>query len=163
MSDYYTEQLIKKQTTMKDVFLKALLVSLSIVSVLIVFLFPLGIIIPVAVIAATVILIRRLDVEYEYLYVNGDLDIDKIMHKAKRKRVFSMNVNDLEVLAPIDAIELRQYQRAKALDYSSGTGRGRLYALVVTEHGQQKKIIFEPNDTIVEGFFLLAPRKVVRQ
>ena len=30
MSDYYTEQLIKKQTTMKDVFLKALLVSLSI-------------------------------------------------------------------------------------------------------------------------------------
>ena len=162
MSDYYTEQLIKKQTTMKDVFLKALLVSLSIVSVLIVFLFPLGIIIPVAVIAATVILIRRLDVEYEYLYVNGDLDIDKIMHKAKRKRVFSMNVNDLEVLAPIDAIELRQYQRAKALD-SSGTGRGRLYALVVTEHGQQKKIIFEPNDTIVEGFFLLAPRKVVRQ
>ena len=27
--------------------------------------------------------------------------------------VFSMNVNDLEVLAPIDAIELRQYQRAK--------------------------------------------------
>ena len=116
MSDYYTEQLIKKQTTMKDVFLKALLVSLSIVSVLIVFLFPLGIIIPVAVIAATVILIRRLDVEYEYLYVNGDLDIDKIMHKAKRKRVFSMNVNDLEVLAPIDAIELRQYQRAKALD-----------------------------------------------
>ena len=153
MSDYYTEQLIKKQTTMKDVFLKALLVSVSIVSVLVVFLFPLGIIIPVAVIAAAVVLTRRLDVEYEYLYVNGDLDIDKIMHRAKRKRVFSMNVNDLEILAPIDAIELRQYQRAKVFDYSSGTGNGRLYALVVTEHGQQN----------VEGFFLLAPRKVVRQ
>ena len=54
MSDYYTEQLIKKQTTMKDIFLKALLVSVSIVSVLVVFLFPLGIIIPVAVIAAAV-------------------------------------------------------------------------------------------------------------
>ena len=36
MSDYYTEQLIKKQTTMKDVFLKALLVSVSIVSVLVI-------------------------------------------------------------------------------------------------------------------------------
>ena len=63
--------------------MKALLVSLSIVSVLIVFLFPPGIIIPIGVIAATVILIRRLDVEYEYLYVNGDLDIDKIMHRQR--------------------------------------------------------------------------------
>ena len=152
MSDYYTEQLIKKQTTMKDVFLKALLVSLSIVSVLIVFLFPLGIIIPIGVIAATVILIRRLDVEYEYLYVNGDLDIDKIMHKAKRKRVFSMNVNDLEVLAPIDAIELRQYQRAKVLDYSSGTGRGRIKNLaaganpIILRKGMKKA-----TDTAVEA------------
>ena len=42
MSDYYTEQLIKKQTTMKDIFLKALLVSVSIVSVLVVFYFPWG-------------------------------------------------------------------------------------------------------------------------
>ena len=45
-----------------------------------------------------VFLFRRLDLEYEYLYVNGDLDIDKIMGKQKRKRVFSMNVNDLELL-----------------------------------------------------------------
>ena len=77
MSDYYTEQLIKKQTTMKDICIKALLVSLAIVSVLVIFLFPLGIIVPVAVIAGVVFLFRRLDVEYEYLYVNGDLDIDR--------------------------------------------------------------------------------------
>ncbi|QDW73741.1 hypothetical protein FND36_06650 [Lachnospiraceae bacterium KGMB03038] len=162
MSDYYTEQLIKKQTTMKDICIKALLVSLAIVSVLVIFLFPLGIIVPVAVIAGVVFLFRRLDVEYEYLYVNGDLDIDKIMHKAKRKRIFSMNVNDLEVLAPADSGDLRQYQRAKTYDYTSGSGQGRIYALVVTERGQTKKILFEPNDTIIEGFYLLAPRKVVR-
>lgn len=163
MSDYYTEQLIKKQTTMKDVFLKALLVALSIVSVLIVFMFPLGIVIPIVVIGASVFLYRRLDVEYEYLYVNGDLDIDKIMHRAKRKRVFSMNVNDLEILAPVDSVELRQYQRAKTCDYSSASGNGNVYALVVTEKGEKKKILFEPNETIVEGIFLLAPRKVVRK
>lgn len=163
MSDYYTEQLIKKQTSMKDICIKALLVSAAIVSVLVVFLFPLGILIPVVVIAVVAILFRRLDVEYEYLYVNGDLDIDKIMHKAKRKRVFSMNVHDLELLAPAESGELRQYQRAKTYDYSSGSGQGRLYALIVTDHGQQKKILFEPNETIIEGFYLLAPRKVARR
>lgn len=163
MSDYYTEQLIKKQTTMKDICVKILLILAVVMSVLIVFLFPLGIILPVAVIVAAVIFFRRLDVEYEYLYVNGDLDIDKIMHKAKRKRLFSMSVNDLELLAPVDAVELRQYQRAKTYDYTSCSGQGKVYALVVAERGQTKKILFEPNETIIEGFYLLAPRKVVRR
>ena len=93
MSDYYTEQLVKKRADMKDVFIKALLVALTIVSVLIVFLFPFGIILPVGMIVLDVFMFRRMNVEYEYLYVNGDLDIDKIMNKAKRKRVFSAHVS----------------------------------------------------------------------
>lgn len=162
MSDYYTEQLVKKKSNGKDLMIKILLIAATVVSVFVVFMFPLGIILPVIMIALDVFMFQRLDVEYEYLYVNGELDIDKIMHKAKRKRIFSMNVNDLEVLAPVNAGELRQYQRAKSYNYSSGTGTADLYALVVTEKGVQKKIIFEPNETIVEGFYILAPRKVVR-
>ncbi len=74
-----------------------------------------------------------------------------------------MSVNDLELLAPVDAVELRQYQRAKTYDYTSCSGQGKVYALVVAERGQTKKILFEPNETIIEGFYFLAPRKVVRQ
>ena len=86
MSDFYTEQLIKKQTTGKDRMIKILLILLTVVSVLIIFIFPFGIILPVALIALDVFMFQRMDVEYEYLFVNGDLDIDKIMHKARRKR-----------------------------------------------------------------------------
>ena len=160
MSDYYTEQLVKKQAGMKDIVIKAALVAVTIVSVLIVFLFPFGIILPVLAVILDVLMFRRLNVEYEYLFVNGDLDIDKIMNKAKRKRMFSANVNDLEILAPADSIEV---QKAKTYNYSSGSGQAALYALVVSERGEQKKIIFEPNDTIVEGFYMMAPRKVVRK
>ena len=163
MSDYYTEQLVKKQAGMKDIVIKAALVAVTIVSVLIVFLCPFGIILPVLAVILDVLMFRRLNVEYEYLFVNGDLDIDKIMNKAKRKRMFSANVNDLEILAPADSIEVRQYQKAKTYNYSSGSGQAALYALVVSERGEQKKIIFEPNDTIVEGFYMMAPRKVVRK
>ena len=103
MSDFYTEQLIKKQTTGKDRMIKILLIFLTVVSVLIIFIFPFGIILPVALIALDVFMFQRMDVEYEYLFVNGDLDIDKIMHKARRKRVCSVNINDVEILAPADS------------------------------------------------------------
>ena len=42
MGDFYTEQLIKKQTDMKDMVIKAVLVAVAIVSVLTVFIMPMG-------------------------------------------------------------------------------------------------------------------------
>ena len=131
MNDFYTEQLIKKQTSMKDLVTKAVLAAFAIVSVLTVFIFPVGLLIPIVVIALVWFLMTRLDVEYEYLYINGDLDIDKIMHKSKRKRLFSANVKEVEILAPADSPQLNQYQRARVLDLSSCSKDGRKYALVV--------------------------------
>lgn len=163
MGDFYTEQLIKKQTSMKDVVIKAVLVAAAIVSVLTIFIMPMGLIIPIIVIVLVWFLITRLNVEYEYLYVNGDLDIDKIMNKSKRKRVFSANADAVELLAPVGSPRLDQFQNARVLNLSSGSPDARLYALIVSGNGQMTKLIFEPNDTIIEGFFILAPRKVVRQ
>ncbi len=163
MGDFYTEQLIKKQTDMKDMVIKAVLVAVAIVSVLTVFIMPMGLIVPIIIIALVWFLISRLNVEYEYLYVNGDLDIDKIMNKSKRKRVFSANVENVELLAPVNSPRLDQFQNARVINLSSGSPDARLYALIVSHDGQTAKLIFEPNDTIIEGLFMLAPRKVVRQ
>ena len=148
---------------MKDLAIKVGLILITVIAFLIVLVFPIGIILPILAIVLDVIMFRRLNVEYEYLYVNGDLDVDKIMSRAKRKRMFSMNVSEMELLAPADAPELRQYQNARTLDFSSGTGQAKLYTLVVADHGELKKVIFEPNETIVEGLFVLAPRKVIRK
>ena len=119
--------MVKKQTDMKDMLTKAVLVAVTIVSFLIVLMFPIGLILPIAMIVLDVFMFRRLNVEYEYLFLNGDLDIDKIMNKAKRKKVFSVNVGDLELMAPLDAVELRQYQNARTYDFSSGNKIGRAH------------------------------------
>lgn len=163
MGDFYTEQLVKKQTNMKDVVIKAVLVAVTIVSFLVMLMFPFGILAPVAMIVLDVIVFQRLKVEYEYLFVNGDLDIDKIMNKSRRKKMFSANVADVELLAPVDAAELRQFQNARIYDFTSGTGQAKEYALIVSGQGELKKIVFEPNDMIIEGFFLMVPRKVIRK
>ena len=101
-----------------------------------------------------------MDVEYEYLFVNGSLDIDKIMAKSRRKNMFSMEMTDLEMMAPSGSPELRPYQGLKGTDYSSGMPGADTYEMIVVNNGEKKKIIFEPNKTVCEGLKMLAPRKV---
>lgn len=161
MSDYYTEQLVKKKTSGKDIMIKSLLVAVTVMSFLIVPLIPFLLIVPVLLIVLDYFMFRRLDLEYEYLYVNGDLDIDKIMGKQKRKRIFSMNISELELLAPMGAGELNQYRNAKVLDFSSQMPNARCYVMVIAKNGQQTKVIFEPEQVILEGMRMLAPRKVI--
>src|SRR5699024_2666160 len=103
---------VKKKTSGKDIMIKSLLVAVTVMSFLIVPLMPFLLIVPVLLIVLDYFMFRRLDLEYEYLYVNGDLDIDKIMGKQKRKRIFSMNISELELLAPMGAGELNQYRNA---------------------------------------------------
>lgn len=160
MSDYYTEQLVKQKTKMSSIVVKAALIAVTAVSVFIALMFPLAMILPVIMIVVDVLMFRRFDLEFEYLYVNGDLDIDKIMAKQKRKRVFETNVRNLEVIAPTGSVELQQYQRTKTYDFSSGREGAKTYEMVTTSQGQTVKIIFEPNQTILEGMKMLAPRKV---
>ena len=95
MDDFYTEQLIKKQADSKDTLKKVGLIALTVVSVLLVFVIPVGIILPVVMIVIDVLMFRNLNVEYEYVFVNGDLDIDKIMNKARRKRMFSVEADQM--------------------------------------------------------------------
>ena len=155
MDDFYTEQLIKKQANSKDMLKKVGLIAITVVSVLLAFVIPIGIILPIVMIVIDVLVIRSLNVEYEYVFVNGDLDIDKIMNKSRRKRMFSIDAEQMELLAPVGAVELMQYKKAKTYDYTSGTGKAPVYALIASDKGEVKQILFEPNETIIEGFFII--------
>lgn len=160
MGDFYTEQLVKRQKASSATAIKALLIVLTVLSVGLIFMMPMGILGPVIMIGLDVFMFRNLDVEYEYLFVNGSLDIDKIMAKSRRKSMFSMEITDLEIMAPSGSPELRPYQGLKGTDYSSGGAGMDTYELIVVSNGEKKKIIFEPNATICEGMKMLAPRKV---
>ena len=163
MSDFYTEQLIKKQKGTRETLMLIGMIVLLMLGIMAVLVSAFGIIVMIAAIVADMIIFRQMNLEYEYLFVNGDFDVDKIMNKSRRKRLFSMNVNDLEILAPEGASELKTFKNVKVEDYSSGRRDAKRYGMVVANRGEKIMIIFEPNNTIVEGFFMLAPRKVIRK
>lgn len=161
MNDFYTEQLVKRKKTGMTAAAKAGMIALTVASLFLAVMIPFGMLIPVALVLVDVYLFKELDLEYEYLFVNGDLDIDKIMAKSKRKRIFSMTVEDLELLAPTGSSELRLVQTQKTYNYSSREQGAKTYELITTQKGQKVKVIFEPNETILNGFKTLAPRKVI--
>lgn len=164
MSDFYAEQLVKKRTDGKDIMKKAVLIALTVIAFFAAFLFPILLLLPVIMIVVDVFLFKRLDVEYEYIYINGELDIDKIMHKEKRKHLFSANVKEMEMLAPENAFQLKDFRESKFYDYCSGnTDLPNRYVLVISRSGQIIKILFEPKQDLIEGIYLLAPRKVIRK
>ena len=48
--------------------------------------------------------------EYEYLYLNGELDIDCIYLKKRREHIGTYKVADMEALFPLDAKRFREYR-----------------------------------------------------
>ena len=163
MSEFYTELLVKRKQGAKELFVKISLIALILLVIPTIFIFTFGLVLVVITIGLAAFMFARLDVEYEYLYFNGDLDVDVIFHKTKRKRVFTVNVSEMEIVAPINAIEVKHYEKLKTYDYSSGTRSGNEYVIIVSQNGQKGRVIFEPNEKIVEDLFWRAPRKVIRK
>lgn len=99
-------------------------------------------------------------VEYEYLYVDKELQIDRILAKSKRKRMETLDLKELEILAPLHSHELDSYRNGNytKADYSSGEeGREKArYMLVING----KQVIFEPTEEMVATVKMFAPRKV---
>ncbi len=162
MNDFYSEHLVKKRREAKDVLIKAVMIILTLFCILFYRLMPLGIVVCALLIAADVYVFRMLDIEYEYMYLNGEVDIDMIIHKSRRKRMCTVNIKDAELIAPSKSPEMMIHKRVPALDYSSKMPNAQTYDILVNAAGVRKRIVFEPKKEVIEDMWLRAPRKVIR-
>lgn len=99
------------------------------------------------------------NLEFEYLYVDRELTIDKIMAQEKRKTVIKVNMERLDVLAPLGSYRLDDYKNrlGKTADYSSGRKDAKRYMLV---YEGQSAMIIEPGEQMVRMIKNNMPRKV---
>lgn len=113
---------------------------------------------------ACYILYRNSRVEFEYLYVEKTLSIDKILGKAKRKKAWEGKMDDIQVIAPSDSYVLNDYQSSnpKTLDFSSQLPGAKTYTAIVRTGSEVLKVIFEPDDKMIQCFRQTAPRKIIQ-
>ena len=102
MSDLYLEELVKRRKTGTDQALRYVLMALTAIGVVLSLLTSNLIIIAVsiAICVADIFIFPRFQTEWEYQYVNGELDVDRIINKAKRKRMASYDISKAELIAP---------------------------------------------------------------
>ena len=114
MSDLYTEVLVKKQQTGKDKAIKGVLIFFTVLFAAAgIMMNPLILLLALVLGIVDYIFIPKLSVEFEYLYVNGELDIDRIYSQSRRKRAASYELSNMEILAPYQSHQLDSYKKTR--------------------------------------------------
>lgn len=164
MSELYTEVMVEKRFTGKDMAIKVVLLFLTVFAAVCgLVLMPLALIVAVILGVIDYIFIPRLSVEYEYLYVNGELDIDKIFSKSKRKKAGRYDLAKMEIMAPVNSHQLDSYRNntnIKTVDFSSGNPDAKVYAVIIPTEKELQRVLFEPNEVIIKDVRSKMPRKV---
>lgn len=160
MNEFLTEQLVKRRQTAVTTIKKAGLIAVTVLSTPLALFHPGLIWVTVILAVIDAFLFKRMNLEFEYVYFNGDLDIDKIMNMQSRKRVFSSNIKEMEVIACSGSVELQQYPRYKVLDFSTQNPDDKVYEMITQFKGETVRVLFNPNEKILNEMKNLAPRKV---
>ena len=163
MNDSYTEWLVKRKASSQNMIIKALLIAICILSAYLAVTTIFGVAVLVAAGVSTYFIFQNLDLEFEYLIVNDQITIDKIMGKARRKKAWEGTLDEVKMIAPLDSHVLKDHENSnmKVLDFGSHVQGAKVYGIIYQgEGGQVTKIIFEPNDKILQHIRQRIPRKI---
>lgn len=161
--DTYVEWLVKRKDPVYAWPARIALGILCAVSLLLAFATVWGILLFGAVGAATYFLFQMLSVEYEYLYVDGGLTVDKILGRSRRKKLLECTKDQLIMVAPSDHYVLKDHESngMRVYDCSSADRSRKTHTLIYQEGSQRVKVIFEPNDKMLQAIRHTSPRKIV--
>ncbi|MBO4901216.1 MAG: hypothetical protein J5518_00285 [Lachnospiraceae bacterium] len=108
-------------------------------------------------------LLPRLEVEFEYLYLDKEITIDKIFSKQSRKRAMVIDLNKMEIMAPATSHEFDSYRNRKVpvKDFSSKNPEVKPYGIAYRDASGDMLILFEPNAEMLKAIRTVFPRKVL--
>lgn len=104
-------------------------------------------------------------IEYEYIYIEGQLDIDRIYAKSRRKSVAKIDMEDLIMIAPAGSREISNYERnneVKKKNCTSCLPDRKIYDAVYKDKKGTYLIYFEPDENMLDLIAVRNPRKIVK-
>ncbi len=170
MGDVFLEQIVKKQDTVKDKIAKAFILLGGLLIFVVAFMFvwsqffgPIAFLIAVGGIYFAWFLITGLNLEFEYIFTNGEIDIDRISAKRKRKRITTVKVSSFE------SFELYDHEKYKSQKFDvrinagiSIFAEGTYCAVYKGKDGQKCILTFNPSERMLDAINSKYRRKAYR-
>lgn len=158
MEQSYAEANAKRKNAGGTIALKVVLILLVILVFLASILaamqfgFNLIILVGVAAIFALIWYWPRFRVEWEYVFCDGQLDFDMIQGGEKRKNILRIEIEEADVVAPLNSNRLDGYRHLSVKDYSSMREDANIYAIATRLPEKEDKVViyFEPTTRMVE-------------
>lgn len=162
MEGNYVETTVHRKIRYIDVLLRAFWVGCIIWGTFL--LFPINGMIMFGFLGLNAVLIwffwKSYIVDYEYIFCDGQIDFDIIKNNLKRKHKLRIQLEDAVFFAAPDNSQIVNQKNVRTvLNYSSHENNGREYALIVKKQDRLLKIIFEPNDKMLDRIRFKLPRK----
>ena len=163
MNESYKELLVKKDRGAKETLMRVGSVVPTVLIGLLTLLTG-NIIFFIVVIALGVLdyfVFQWTDIEYEYLYLDKEISVDKIMSKTRRKKLTTISVDKIEIMAPAKSHQLDSYRnrQIKVTDLSAGHYLPEQMLYWIFYEGNQK-ILMNLTEDFAKTVKGIAPRKV---
>lgn len=161
MLDVSIEQIIKIKQPEKAKVFKILMIVLCVLSLFFV-IYAIGILTTAILVVLTVFMFRYYDAEYEYIFVDRYMDVDRIMARSSRKRLGTYDFGKMEIMAYPGHEKLSTYERmqCRTYNYASGYNPDKEYVVFINNNNEMVRLILEPDDRIIEALCKIDRRKV---
>ena len=159
--DVFVEQIIKKKYDFMDslVVFGTLLLSFVLVALCLMF-FPFALILVIiGDIALAYYIISSRNIEFEYSITNGDITIDKIINKSRRKRIISMDAHDIESMGKNKPANIKN----NYIRFNVSQSQNNESNWYFSGHNSQKGnvfVLFTPNDKVLSAIKPFLSRQV---
>lgn len=107
----------------------------------------------IGILAALVIgfFFRNRDYQYEYIFLQDEINIDKIIRKEKRKHVKTIPIALAEQMVPLNqAPALTHISFGKTYDFTTGDPHANVQILVLNAGGNKEKVLWEPDSELID-------------
>lgn len=168
--DVFVEQLVKRRRTSGDI-VKIVLCVLAILLVIMATPILIGIqyfgsialLLCVGLIYLLYNVLISVNLEYEYAFTNGALDIDKIIAARRRKRLTDLNAREIEIMAKTSNRAYKSYAEnrgIKKIHACTAPTDEDVFFVVYQKNDNKYMLIFNPDERIRDGFRRLNPQNV---
>lgn len=166
MSELFNEQLVKREPQTMDLVKKTIYVVIAIAVVFAVLMTQLFFFVALVVIVEVFVLrflFQGMNLEFEYILTNHELDIDKVISKSRRKHMHTLNVKSIVAMAKYEEMDKSTEFRTfdKKVNVSSGVLKENTYAFIIMEDRKRLLVIFEPNEKILKSMKIYMTTRVL--